>query len=178
MGARSSPEGYRVAVGRYGLPVRKQATTQRLPILAALVVAVLLASCSSGASGSSKSSASGGLSACAYIGKLDEIANSVAQADVHDPVAFPKTLKTAVRDYVTNLRGLRGVAPAELAASLDRVQADVQQYRFDAALTDRAAVDAFASRTCGRVVQAITTTSVPGSTIAGDSTTSTSISGG
>jgi hypothetical protein len=157
-----------------------------LRILAVLVVPIVLASCGAGASGSSKPPASVGRSPCAYIGKLDEIANSVAQADVRDPDGFSKTLKTAVRDYVANVRGLRAVAPADLAHSLDRVQADVQQYRFDAALTDRAAVDAYASRTCGRVVQALTTTTLPGSTVAGDSTTtsvsdsttSTSISGG
>jgi hypothetical protein len=166
MGARSSPEGYRIAVGRYGLPVQKRATMQRLPILGVFLVPMLLASCSGGGGGGSSpaASASGRAPACAFIAKLDVIANAVAQADVHDPDTFNKTLATAVRDYVTNVRGLKAVAPTDLKTSLDRVQADVQQYRFTAALTDRAALDAYASRTCGRVVQAITPTTVFGAT--------------
>jgi hypothetical protein len=122
---------------------------------------VLLAAC--GATGS-KSSGSGHSTACAFVAKLDEIATSVARADVHDPVEFRKTLDNAVHDYVNNVKSLRAVAPTELHASLDRVSADVQQYRFDAALADRAELDAYAERTCERAPVGATSTTGPQST--------------
>jgi hypothetical protein len=121
----------------------------------------LLAAC--GATGS-KSSGSNHGSACAFVAKLDNIADDVARADVHDPVGFKKALDTAVHDYVTNVQGLRAVAPSELRASLDRVESDVQQYRFNAAATDRAALDAYAARTCGRVALGATSTTGPRTT--------------
>jgi hypothetical protein len=161
MGARSSPEGYRVAAGRYGLPVR---------ILGVLLLLVVAAACSHVTG--SKSSKSGRPPACALVVKLDEIADTVARADVHDPDAFKKTLSTAVHDYVANVRELRAVVPIGLHDGLTRVEADVQQFRFDAALTDRGDLDAYAARTCGRVPGALTTTSgsTPGVTVAGSPT--------
>ena len=83
---------------------------------------------------------------CTYVAKLDVIANTVAAADVHDPDTFKKTMAAAVHDYVTNLHALRAVAPPELGAGLDRVEADVKQFRFDAALTDRAALDSYVAQ--------------------------------
>jgi hypothetical protein len=94
---------------------------------------------------------------------------------VRDPDTFKKTLSTAAHEYVSNVRELAAVAPAELQAGLQRVEADVQQYRFDAALTDRAELDAYAQRTCGRVVGTVTTTSGP---VAAAQSTSSSSSGG
>ena len=179
MGARSSPEGYRVAVGRYGLPVRNRATTTRWPRLVVLVgLVVSIAACSSGGGGGSGSTTSSKSAkpGCATIAKLDEIARAVGQADVHDPATFNKTFVTAVQAYVTNLRKLRGELPPALGSGLDKVEADVQQYRFDAALTDRAPLDAYASRTCGRVAQPLTTTtiaSLPTTTAAPGATTTT-----
>jgi hypothetical protein len=175
MGARSSPEGYRVAAGRYGLPVRKRSVTvRRLPIVGVLLVAaVILGSCSGG--GQSKSSRSAGPNACTFVAKLDQIANTVKRANVSDPIAFKKTLDSAVHAYVTNVRELRAVAPVELHPDLERFEADVQQYRFDAALTDRAELDAYAQRTCGRVVGTVTTTSGP---VAAAQSTTSSSSGG
>ena len=93
--------------------------------------------------------------ACTVITRLDQIANSVARADVHDPDTFKATLDSAVREYVKSVRQLRAVAPADLGPGLQRVEADVQQYRFDAALTDRSELDSYAARTCGRVVQSV-----------------------
>ena len=124
--------------------------------MVAILVIPALASCS-GVAGS-KSASSSHPSACTYVTKLDDIANTVAGADVRDPVAFKKTLATAVSQYVTNVRGLRAVAPVDLHEGLDRVEADVSQFRFDAAVTDRAGLDAYAARTCGRVVGTVTTT--------------------
>jgi type IV secretory pathway TrbF-like protein len=123
-----------------------------------LAASLILASCSGTGS---KSSSPPRASACTYVAKLDDIANSVGRADVHDPVAFKKTLAAAVSRYVSNVRELRAVAPVELHDGLDRIEADVQQFRFDAALTDRVALDAYAARTCGRVVGTVTTTSGP-----------------
>ena len=160
MGARSSPEGYRVAAGRYGLPVRTRAQPVRWAWIAGVLLASVIVTACSHVSGS-KSSNSGRPPACAFVAKLDEIANTVAHAKVQDPDAFGKTLSTAVRDYVQNVRDLRAVAPEDLRAGLVRVEADVQQLRFDAALTDRAELDAYAARACGRVASA-PTTSLPG----------------
>ena len=127
-----------------------------LPIVCALLVPAILGSCS-GASRSKSPAARP--EACAFVAKLDEIANAVGRADVRDPTTFKKTLDSAVRDYVANVRELRAVAPVDLHAGLERVEADVQQYRFDAALTDRVPLDAYAARTCGRAVKGVTTTS-------------------
>ena len=96
-----------------------------------------------------------------FVAKLDEIAGAVKRANVRDPDTFKKTLDSAVHEYIANVRELRAVVPVELHSGLDRVEADVQQYRFDAALTDRGPLDAYAARTCGRVVNAGTTTSRP-----------------
>jgi hypothetical protein len=132
-----------------------------LVLAPALCAPALLAGC--GATGS-KSSGSEHTTACAYVAKLDDIAAGVARADVHDPVEFKKTLDTAVHDYVANVKSLREVAPNGLSTSLDRVESDVQQYRFDAALTDRSELDAYAARNCGRVAKAPTSTSGPATT--------------
>jgi len=105
---------------------------RRLPVVAVLAVPLVLASCRGGTG--SKSSSPQHPSACTYVAKLDDIADIVARADVHDPVAFKKTLATAVSQYVANVRGLRAVAPVELHEGLDRVEADVQQFRFEAAV--------------------------------------------
>jgi hypothetical protein len=143
--------------------VQKRATQAAIGLVGALAIGgpLLLAAC--GAAGS-KSSGSDHTKACAYVEKLDNIADDVARADVHDPVGFKKALDTAVHDYITNVQGLRSVAPSELRASLDRVESDVQQYRFNAAATDRAALDAYAARTCGRGAQGATSTTGPGTT--------------
>ena len=179
MGARSPPEGYRVAASRYGFPVRKRArrAATGLVVAPAIFAPLLLAGCSGVTR--SKSSGSDHGAACALVAKLDEIAAGVASADVHDPDAFKKTLDTAVQDYVTNVKSLRAVAPTELHATLDRVEADVQQYRFTAAATDRADLDAYAARTCGRSPTGATSTTVPGSTTSVSlPVTSTSVASG
>src|SRR4051794_28003578 len=96
--------------------------------------------------------------ACSFVVKLDQISTTVANADVHDPDAFKHTLDAAVHDYVSNVRSLRAIAPADLHAGLTRLESDVQQYRFEAARTDRASLDAYAARTCGRSSTASTNT--------------------
>jgi hypothetical protein len=174
MGARSSPEGSRLAVGRYGLPVRERVPTIRQRPMRLLMVAVfaplaIAAGCSK-VSGS-KSSTPGRPAACALVAKLDTIANTVAQADVRDPDTFNATLQAAVRDYASNVRRLRAVAPSDLSASLARVEADVKQLRFDAAVTDRAQLDAYAARSRGRVGSPASTSSTVRKTPSGSPTT-------
>jgi hypothetical protein len=164
------------------LPVQKRATPVRRLRIAGLVcvplaLAVGLSSCGR-VSGGSKSTKTSTPSACSYVAKLDTIATTVANADVHRPDAFKKTLDTAVHDYVANVRELRAVAPADLSDGLQRVEADVQQYRFDAALADRAALDSYAARTCGRTVQPLTPTSGSAPTVGPGSTPSTSVAPG
>ncbi len=94
---------------------------------------------------------------------------------MHQPDEFKKTLDTAVHDYVANVRELRAVAPADLRGELERVEADVQQYRFDAALADRAALDSYAARTCDRAVQPLTPTTGSVTTVGPASSATTSI---
>jgi hypothetical protein len=139
-------------------------------IVGALLVPALVSGCSHVTG--SKSSKSGQPPACALIARLDEIANTVARADVHDPTAFNATLTKAVHDYVANVQGLLAIAPGNLHSGLSRVEADVQQLRFEAALTDRAELDAYAARTCGRVASPPSTTTVPttGTTVFGSTT--------
>src|SRR3954453_10938846 len=157
MGARLPPEGYRVAAGRYGLPVRMRGPDgRRWQIAGAVVVAVVASGCSH-ITGSSSSKDSKELTGT-FVGKLDQIESTVATADVRAPDSFKQTLDTAVRDYVSNVRSLRAIAPADLHAGLTRVESDVQQYRFEAARTDRASLDAYAARTCGRSSTASTNT--------------------
>src|SRR5260370_39040091 len=99
MGARSSPEGYRVAVGRYGWPVRTRAAARRgLSVAGVVLVPVLIASCSYAGGGAAKSSTSARATACTYVTKLDAIAASVARANVQDPTAFKTALDAAVAE--------------------------------------------------------------------------------
>ena len=142
------------------MPVRKRARDiGRLSATGMSVALVLLAGCSKVTG--SKSSTPGKPVACTYVAKLDTIADTVAKADVGDPDRFNQTLQTAVQDYVANVRLLQTSAPADLSASLARVAADVQQFRFDAAATDRAPLDAYAARSCGRVGASVPSSSAP-----------------
>ena len=150
----------------------------RRPRIAALVcmplaLAAVLSSCGR-VTGGSKSTKASTPSACTYVAKLDTIATTVANADVHQPDTFKKTLDTAVHDYVANVRQLRAVAPSDLSVGLQRIESDVQQYRFDAALADRAELDSYAARTCGRTVRPLTPTSAPAPTVGSGSTPTTS----
>lgn len=99
----------------------------------------------------------------------------VARANVNDPDTFNRTLAAAVKLYVLNVRSLLVVAPTQLRSGLDRVEADVQEYRFDAAREDRADLDTYAATACGRVPSNFTPSSVAGSTtgvgVAGVTTT-------
>jgi hypothetical protein len=106
----------------------------------------VIAGCSSGGS----KSGSGKNGACALVARLDDIASGVARADVSDPSGFKRTLDTAVTQYATTVHDLRPLVPDDVREDLDRVEASVKQYRFEDALTDRVALDAYAQTSCGR----------------------------
>ena len=94
-----------------------------------------------------------------------------------DPTKFTHQLDDAVGEYVTTLRQLSAQAPARLRPGLDRVSADVQQYRFADARTDRADLDDYAATACGRH-PADTDTSTTAPTAPTTTTTSVSTPGG
>ena len=120
---------------------------------ACLLALVAVPACSSGSKTSSK-----GNGACALIAKLDATAATVARADVSDPAPFKKTLDAAVAQYLATLHSLRPRVPADAQRSVDRVIADVQQLRFDDASTDRAELNDYAERECGRTTATTSTT--------------------
>ncbi len=115
-------------------------------------IAVLALAACSGGGGKAHGASSAKSPACSLVTRLDDIANGVGRSDVSDPGTFKRQFATAVGQYVTTVRALRATAPSDLDSSLDRVAADVQQYRFGDALTDRADLDAYAKQACGRTV--------------------------
>jgi hypothetical protein len=121
-------------------------------------VGALVAGCSSG--GGSGSSA-GGSAACPLVQKLDDIVAGIPTETVADPVAFKKSLATAVDQYAQTVQQLRSTVPSALHADLDLVEASVKQYRFPDALKHRASLDAYAQRECAR---ALPTSSLPETT--------------
>lgn len=117
-----------------------------------LIAVLILAACSGS---TAHGTAPKKTPSCALVTRLDDIANNVAHADVSDPDGFNRQFKAAVDQYVTTVKELRAAAPANLDASLDRVAADVQQYRFADALADRADLDAYAKTACNRTVVSV-----------------------
>jgi hypothetical protein len=118
-------------------------------------ILVLCAACS----GSGKTHGSGSTkSACALVARLDETAAAVGRLDLTDPVAFNRDLRDAAAKYAATVAELRPLVPVDVQAGLDRLEADVNQLRFDDASTDRAALDAYAAEKCGRVATTTTPT--------------------
>jgi hypothetical protein len=146
-------------------------------IVGVLVAAVIGAACSGGGGGS-KATTPSRPAACAYVTKLDQIADAVATANVDDPDTFNATLETAVTEYVANVQALQRVAPTSLHASLELVAADVQQHRFAAAATDRADLDTYAQRECGRAVALAPTATTSGPTTSAPSLSTTTLAPG
>ena len=93
--------------------------------------------------------------------KLDDIVAGIPTKTVSDPVAFEKSLETAVDQYAETVRQLKATVPASMHADLDLVEASVKQYRFPDAVTHRASLDAYAQRECERP---LTSTSLSEST--------------
>jgi hypothetical protein len=86
---------------------------------------------------------------CALLAQLARTGDAVASADVADPVKFDATLRGAVRQYVRAAGQLRDEVPARLRDDVDRLVAAAQQYRFEDALTARAAIADYAGANCG-----------------------------
>jgi hypothetical protein len=125
---------------------------------ATVLIATLLAGCTGG--GSDGSEPTNRASPCELVARLDMIAAGVARIDISDPAESQKQIDAAIAEYVSTVRALRGVAPDDMKADLDRVESAVQQSRFEDAATDRASLDVYAARNCGR--SATTTTSGSG----------------
>ena len=106
--------------------------------------AFVLSACSGGGRSSSAATP-----ACPLFAKLVQTGDSVARADVADPVKFDATLRDAVTQYVRTARRLRAAVPARLQGDVDRLVAAAQQHRFEDALTARANLDAYAGAKCG-----------------------------
>jgi hypothetical protein len=87
--------------------------------------------------------------ACPLFAKLAQTGETVARADVADPVEFDATLHRAVTQYVRTARRLRNAVPGRLRGDVDRLVAAAQQYRFEDALTARVNLDAYAGAKCG-----------------------------
>jgi hypothetical protein len=115
----------------------------------AAVLAALVAGCSGGGSDDDAEPVNRA-SPCELVARLDTIAASVARIDVADPAESQKQIDAAIAEYVSTVRALRDVAPGDLQTDLDRVESAVQQSRFEDAAADRASLDAYAARNCGR----------------------------
>lgn len=106
-------------------------------------VALALSACSGG--GGSPVAAT---QTCALLAQLARTGDAVASADVADPAKFDATLRRAVTQYVRTARQLREEVPASLRDDVDRLVAAAQQYRFEDALTARAAIADYAGAKC------------------------------
>ena len=105
------------------------------------------AACSS--SGKSGSPTVGGTKVvCSLVDQLDRTGATVEQADVKDPAAFDRALSNAVKGYVRVLDDLRDAVPGDLRDDVEHLRAAVEQYRFADGVEARAAIDAYAHRTC------------------------------
>jgi hypothetical protein len=103
--------------------------------------------CSS--SGKSGSPTIGGASVvCSLVDRLDRTGGTVEQADVKNPAAFDRALSNAVKGYVSVLDDLHDAVPADLRDDVEHLRAAVEQYRFADGVEARAAIDAYAHRTC------------------------------
>jgi hypothetical protein len=124
-----------------------------------MVIPAAFGAAGCGSGGGSKGGASGhGRAGCALVADLDDTAALVARSDVSDPDRFKTTLDSAVTHYVQTARSLRGLVPVDVQSSVDRVTADVQQFRFKDAQVDGAALQNYATHTCGL---GVTTTTSP-----------------
>lgn len=85
---------------------------------------------------------------CRLVERLAATAQTVEQADISDPDAFEAALDVAVLEYSATVDDLLDVAPKSLRDDLERMKAAVEQYRFEDAITARAALDDYTARAC------------------------------
>jgi hypothetical protein len=118
--------------------------------LVCIVVGACVATCAAcSSSGKSGSPTIGGRKVvCSLVDQLDRTGAAVEQADVKDPAAFDRALAHAVKGYVSVLDDLRGTVPDDLRDDVEHLRAAVEQYRFADGVDARAAIDAYAQRTC------------------------------
>jgi hypothetical protein len=86
--------------------------------------------------------------ACSLISQLDRTGAAVERADVKDPAAFDRALEDSVKQYVAVLDDLHDAVPRDLRDDVEHLRAAVAQYRFNDGVDARAAIDAYAHRTC------------------------------
>jgi hypothetical protein len=112
--------------------------------MTAVGMAFVLAGCGGGGSANPY----GDSPACPLLAQLAETGQTVATADVSDPSAFDTTLRAAVTKYVHTAKQLRTAVPEQLRGDVDRMIAAVREQRFTDAVSERAAIDAYARSTC------------------------------
>jgi hypothetical protein len=104
-----------------------------------------LVCCFAGAVGACSSSSDEGSTTkarvCALVAEMTSTAHAIEDAPVDDPDAFAETLDTAVARYADTARELRPLVPDHLRATVDRLAAAVEQYRFEDAAAQRETLD-------------------------------------
>jgi hypothetical protein len=113
-------------------------------VATAFIGATLVLSACSGGGGKSIAATT----ACPLLAQLARTGETVARADVSDPVKFNATLHTAVDKYVRTAQQLRAVVPLGLRGDVERLVAAAQQYRFADATSARADIDKYARAKC------------------------------
>ena len=116
-------------------------------VATAVIGATLVLSACSGGVGASIAATT----ACPLLAQLTKTAETVARADVSDPVKFDATLRSAVAKYVRTAQRLRAVVPLGLRGDVERIVAAAQQYRFADAISARADIDKYARAKCSAV---------------------------
>lgn len=113
-------------------------------VAAAFIGATLVLSACGGGDGKSIATTT----ACPLLARLAQTGETVARADVSDPVKFDATLRSAVDKYVRTAQELRAVVPLGLRGDVERLVAAAQQYRFADATSARADIDKYARAKC------------------------------
>jgi hypothetical protein len=103
----------------------------------------MVAGCSGGGKASSSDSAP-----CSILAELAQTGQTVASANLSDPSAFDKTLRTAVVSYVRTARRLREAVPENLRPQVTLMIAAAEQHSFNDASAARAKIDNYASANC------------------------------
>jgi hypothetical protein len=149
----------------YRGPVRKRSTGRVVACTTILLVVLGAAACSQD---SEKTSDTPKESPCPLIERLDATAAKVARADVSDPDRFDKALTQGVETYVATVKQLQDLMPSEMRPDLERMEAAVNQYRFNDVADARAALDTYAAAHCApTATTAPPASSVPPTTAAG-----------
>ncbi|MGQ0825088.1 MAG: hypothetical protein ACT4OX_08700 [Actinomycetota bacterium] len=112
------------------------------------VIAVVVAVGGAGGDSGDGAPARARARACPMLEALDDIAQTVEDADVADPDEFDETMDTAVERFRAVIEDLRAAVPESVASDLDAYEAAVVQFDFDEARAARASLDQFAVAEC------------------------------